>query len=208
MSAPSYYCSGSSAPLPLLLLLPYLYSLLPPDTVPAHVLPDAERHEAVCRPEVGRPHLAMILSNPLPGSEINRWDTCPARNGIICNTTCPRRSMITLGDSLLAKGQLFAAQFCYIVLAAEWGTFGRRSSKLVLLCSQVELLVKLLLALCSALCHVPTPLDTAEWFTLHPHPQSTVSNPPTPRSGSCPCSGSPRPRRCSGRRCGSSCRPV
>jgi len=41
-----------------------------------------------------RPHLAMILSNPLPGSEINT------------------RSMITLGDSLQAKGQLYAAQFC------------------------------------------------------------------------------------------------
>ena len=94
--------------------------------------------------------------------------------------------MITLGDSLLAKGQLFAAQFCYIVSAAEWGTFGRRSSKLVLLCSQVELLVKLLLTLCSALCHVPTPLYTAEWFTLHPHPQSTVSNPPAPGRGAVP----------------------
>jgi hypothetical protein len=65
-----------------------------------------------------RPHLAMILSNPLPGSDINR------------------RSMTTLGDSLLAKGQLHAAQFCYIVSAAEWGTFGRRSSKLVLLGAQ------------------------------------------------------------------------
>ena len=31
------------------------------------------------------------------------------------------RSIITLGDSLLAKGQLYAAQFCYIVSEAEWG---------------------------------------------------------------------------------------
>merc|ERR1719158_1279922 len=66
-----------------------------------------------------RPHLAMILSNPLPGSEINH------------------RSMITLGDSLLAKGQLYAAQFCYIVSAAEWGTYSNKCAKLVLLLSSV-----------------------------------------------------------------------
>merc|ERR1719318_596936 len=66
-----------------------------------------------------RPHLAMILSNPLPDSDINR------------------RSMTTLGDSLLAKGQLYAAQFCYIVSVAEWGTFAKKGSKLVLLCAQV-----------------------------------------------------------------------
>merc|ERR1712106_827455 len=66
-----------------------------------------------------RPHPAMILSNPLPGSEINR------------------RSMITLGDSLLAKGQLYAAQFCYIVSAAEWGTYSNKCAKLVLLLSSV-----------------------------------------------------------------------
>ena len=53
----------------------------------------------------------MILSNPLPGSDINR------------------KSMITLGDSLLAKGQLYAAQFCYIVSAAEWGTFSNKCAK-------------------------------------------------------------------------------
>jgi len=66
-----------------------------------------------------RPHLAMILSNPLPGSEINH------------------RSMVTLGDSLLAKGQLYAAQFCYIVSAAEWGTYSNKCAKLVLLLSSV-----------------------------------------------------------------------
>ena len=47
------------------------------------------------------------------------------------------RSMTTLGDSLLAKGQLYAAQFCYIVSGAEWGTFAKKGSKLVLLCAQV-----------------------------------------------------------------------
>jgi hypothetical protein len=66
-----------------------------------------------------RPHLAMILSNPLPGSDINR------------------RSMVTLGDTLASKGQLYAAQFCYIVAAVEFGTFSKKSSKLVLLCAAV-----------------------------------------------------------------------
>ena len=64
-----------------------------------------------------RPHLAMILSNTLPGTDINR------------------RSIITLGDTLLAKGQLYAAQFCYIVSAADWGTFSNKMAKLVLLLS-------------------------------------------------------------------------
>jgi len=61
----------------------------------------------------------MFLSNPLPGSEINT------------------RSIITLGDSLLAKGQLYVAQFCYIVSAAEWGTYSNKCAKLVLLLSYV-----------------------------------------------------------------------
>jgi len=64
-----------------------------------------------------RPHLAMILSNPYPGSDINR------------------RSIVTLGDTLLSKGQIYAAQFCYIVSALEFGTFSKKTSKLVLLLS-------------------------------------------------------------------------
>ena len=64
-----------------------------------------------------RPHLAMILSNTLPGTDINR------------------RSIMTLGDTLLAKGQLYAAQFCYIVSSAEWGSFSNKMAKLVLLLS-------------------------------------------------------------------------
>ena len=43
------------------------------------------------------------------------------------------RSIITLGDSLLAKGHLFAAQFCYIVSKADWGTLNSPTAKLVLL---------------------------------------------------------------------------
>ena len=45
------------------------------------------------------------------------------------------RSIITLGDSLLAKGQLFATQFCYIVSEADWGTLTSPTAKLVLLLS-------------------------------------------------------------------------
>ena len=55
--------------------------------------------------------------------------------------------MTTLGDSLLAKGQLYAAQFCYIVSVAEWGTFAKKGSKLVLLCAQVSTYPPLLLHL-------------------------------------------------------------
>merc|ERR1719158_654522 len=66
-----------------------------------------------------RPHLAMILSNS-GTSDINR------------------RSIITLGDSLLAKGQLFAAQFCYLVSEAEWGMRSNKCAKLVLLLSSAS----------------------------------------------------------------------
>ena len=54
----------------------------------------------------------MILSNPLPGSEINT-----------------RSMIITLGHSLLAKGQLYAAQFYYIVYAAERVTYSNMCAK-------------------------------------------------------------------------------
>jgi hypothetical protein len=37
--------------------------------------------------------------------------------------------MLTLGDTLASKGQLYAAQFCYIVSAVEFGTFSKKSSK-------------------------------------------------------------------------------
>ena len=60
----------------------------PSNSLSTDVGQDAKRHEAMCRPEVifcfsififsfhrwgdWRPHLAMILSNPLPDSDINR----------------------------------------------------------------------------------------------------------------------------------------
>ena len=34
---------------------------------------------------------------------------------------------------MLAKGQLYAAQFCYIVSEADWGSFSSPTAKLVLL---------------------------------------------------------------------------
>ena len=37
--------------------------------------------------------------------------------------------MLTLGDTLASKGLLYAAQFCYIVSAVEFGTFSKKSSK-------------------------------------------------------------------------------
>jgi hypothetical protein len=37
--------------------------------------------------------------------------------------------MVTLGDTLASKGLLYAAQFCYIVSAVEFGTFSKKSSK-------------------------------------------------------------------------------
>ena len=54
------------------------------------------------------------------------------------NLFCLTRSIITLGDSLLAKGQLFAAQFCYIVSEADWGTLTSPTAKLVLLLSSAS----------------------------------------------------------------------
>ena len=51
---------------------------------------------------------------------------------------CLTRSIITLGDSLLAKGQLFAAQFCYIVSEADWGSLTSPTAKLVLLLSSAS----------------------------------------------------------------------
>ena len=41
--------------------------------------------------------------------------------------------MKTLGDTLLSKGQIYAAQFCYIVSGLEFGTFSKKTSKVVFL---------------------------------------------------------------------------
>ena len=66
-----------------------------------------------------RPHLAMILSNT---TDINR------------------KSIITLGDSLMNKGQLYAAQFCYIVSSGE---LSLRISTFVLYYDGIQILLVL-----------------------------------------------------------------
>ena len=48
-----------------------------------------------------------------------------------CHVVVVTRSISTLGDSLLARGQLFAAQFCYIVSEADWGTLNSPTTKLL-----------------------------------------------------------------------------
>ncbi|KAL1470989.1 hypothetical protein MTO96_023909 [Rhipicephalus appendiculatus] len=62
-----------------------------------------------------RPHLAMILSNASASPEAD------ARNVTI------------LGDALARHGCLAAAHFCYLVAHVEFGSYSRKSSKLVLL---------------------------------------------------------------------------
>lgn len=52
-----------------------------------------------------RPHLAMIVSNPSQKSELDR------------------KAMIMLGDSLHNRGDLFAAQFCYLMAKVEFSRY-------------------------------------------------------------------------------------
>ncbi|KAJ8680007.1 hypothetical protein QAD02_015794 [Eretmocerus hayati] len=64
-----------------------------------------------------RPHLAMIISN----------DTS-------ANPKVNRRSIISkLGDTLLARGDLYAAHFCYVVSEVEFGSYGSDDAKIVLI---------------------------------------------------------------------------
>ena len=46
-----------------------------------------------------------------------------------------KKSIVTLGDSLAAKGYVLAAHFCYLVAQVEFGDYSNKSSKLVLLSS-------------------------------------------------------------------------
>ena len=64
-----------------------------------------------------RPHLAMILSNSTSKPELDK------------------KSIVTLGDSLAAKGYVLAAHFCYLVAQVEFEDYSNKSSKLVLLSS-------------------------------------------------------------------------
>lgn len=52
-----------------------------------------------------RPHLAMIISNTTQSPELNR------------------KAITILGDSLLNRGDLFAAQFCYLMAQVGFGKF-------------------------------------------------------------------------------------
>lgn len=52
-----------------------------------------------------RPHLAMIISNPSQKPELDR------------------KAIITLGDTLHNRGDLFAAQFCYLMAKIEFSRY-------------------------------------------------------------------------------------
>ncbi|XP_011256769.1 uncharacterized protein LOC105251566 isoform X2 [Camponotus floridanus] len=62
-----------------------------------------------------RPHLAMIISNTSANPEINR------------------RSITTLGDTLFANGDIYAAHLCYILAQIDFGAYGANGVKLVLI---------------------------------------------------------------------------
>lgn len=52
-----------------------------------------------------RPHLAMIISNPSQATELDR------------------KAIITMGDTLHNRGDLFAAQFCYLMAKVEFSKY-------------------------------------------------------------------------------------
>lgn len=62
-----------------------------------------------------RPHLAMIISNTSANPEINR------------------RSISNLGDTLGARGDIYAAHFCYVLSQVDFGAYGSNNVKLVLI---------------------------------------------------------------------------
>lgn len=62
-----------------------------------------------------RPHLAMILSNTTPKPELGR------------------KAITTLADTLMSRGSLYAAQFCYLMAEVGFGRYGAENAKLVLL---------------------------------------------------------------------------
>ncbi|XP_059352135.1 protein transport protein Sec16A-like isoform X3 [Daphnia carinata] len=72
-----------------------------------------------------RPHLAMILSN-----SSSKAGSC---------SDLDKKSIVTLGDTLSARGFLLAAHFCYLVAQVEFGSYSNKASKLVLLSSSSSL---------------------------------------------------------------------
>ncbi|XP_059152766.1 protein transport protein Sec16A-like isoform X2 [Physella acuta] len=68
-----------------------------------------------------RPHLAMIVSNQTSRFEIDRKSIC------------------TLGDTLASKGYLHASHFCYLMAHVSFGTYSKKTSKIVLVGSSHNL---------------------------------------------------------------------
>ncbi|XP_017783965.1 PREDICTED: protein transport protein Sec16A isoform X2 [Nicrophorus vespilloides] len=62
-----------------------------------------------------RPHLAMILSNTTQRPELHR------------------KAITTLADTLMSRGSLYAAQFCYLMAEVGFSRYGSDGAKLVLL---------------------------------------------------------------------------
>ncbi|WAR31439.1 SC16A-like protein [Mya arenaria] len=62
-----------------------------------------------------RPHLAMILSNNTAKPDLDR------------------KCIMTLGDTLASKGFLHASHFCYLMSQISFGSFNKKSSKIVLI---------------------------------------------------------------------------
>lgn len=82
--------------------------------------PSAVKPDGLRRAGNWRPHLAMILAN---------------RSSKLDNA-----SIVTLGDSLLESGRLFAAHFCYHLADVQFGAYGNITSKYLLLGVQNSLL--------------------------------------------------------------------
>ncbi|XP_044309091.1 protein transport protein Sec16A isoform X3 [Varanus komodoensis] len=68
-----------------------------------------------------RPHLAMVLSN------------------LTNNTDVESRTIITMGDTLVSKGLLDAAHFCYLMARVGFGVYTKKTAKLVLIGSNHSL---------------------------------------------------------------------
>ncbi|XP_014637805.1 PREDICTED: protein transport protein Sec16A isoform X3 [Ceratotherium simum simum] len=68
-----------------------------------------------------RPHLAMVLSN------LNN------------NVDVESRTMATMGDTLVSKGLLDAAHFCYLMAQVGFGVYTKKTTKLVLIGSNHSL---------------------------------------------------------------------
>ncbi|XP_052828861.1 protein transport protein Sec16A isoform X6 [Octopus bimaculoides] len=71
-----------------------------------------------------RPHLAMMLSNHSMRPDHDK------------------KSIITLGDTLAAKGFLHASHFCYLMAQVHFGTYSKKTSKIVLIGSSHSLSLK------------------------------------------------------------------